>query len=104
MRTRQESIVSMDRMMLIYCIMEELQVNLGEIICEHILECVKHPYGARSFPHLIEKLCLKTCLALEKLPQVEVKDGMCTTITLPRIIAIHKNKARLKRLKTKKEG
>uniref|UniRef100_A0A9I9EII8 Uncharacterized protein n=1 Tax=Cucumis melo TaxID=3656 RepID=A0A9I9EII8_CUCME len=62
--------------MLVYCIMEHLLVNIGEIISEHIIAWVKHPREARPFLHLIEKLCLKACPTLEKLPQVEVKDGI----------------------------
>ena len=38
---------------------------------------------------------------LEKLPQVEVKDGIWLPSTFHRIIAIHKNKAKIKCLKTK---
>ena len=37
MPTRHDNTISMDRIMLIYCIMEELAVNVGKIICEHIL-------------------------------------------------------------------
>lgn len=84
--------------------MEELPVNIGEIICEHILTWVKHPHGARPFLLLIEKLCLKACLALEKLPQVKVKDGVCTTLTFRHVILIYKNKATLKCLKSKHES
>ncbi|KAA0042406.1 hypothetical protein E5676_scaffold602G001850 [Cucumis melo var. makuwa] len=73
MPTRHDNTIFVDQIMLIYCIMEELLVNMGEIICEHDLAWVKHPRGATPFPHLIEKLCLKACLTLEKLPQVEVK-------------------------------
>lgn len=62
--------------MLVYCIMKEILTNIDKIINEHILAWVKHPYGARAFMFLIEKLCLKACLALEKLPHVEVKDGV----------------------------
>ncbi|KAA0038276.1 hypothetical protein E6C27_scaffold270G001320 [Cucumis melo var. makuwa] len=36
MRTRHDSTISMDKGMQLYCIMEEILVNLGEIIYEHI--------------------------------------------------------------------
>ncbi|KAA0032726.1 drebrin-like [Cucumis melo var. makuwa] len=104
MPTRHDNTISMDKIVLIYCIMEELPVNVGEIICEHIFAWVKHPQGSRPFPHLIEKLCLKACPSLEKLPQVEVKDRVYTASTLYCFIAIHKNKSRLKHLKTKHEA
>uniref|UniRef100_A0A9I9CUV8 Uncharacterized protein n=1 Tax=Cucumis melo TaxID=3656 RepID=A0A9I9CUV8_CUCME len=74
-----------------------------DIICEHILASFKHPRGARPFLHLIENLCLKACPTLKKLCQVEVKNGVCTASTIRRIIAIHKNKVRLKRLKSNKK-
>ncbi|TYK02168.1 protein MNN4-like [Cucumis melo var. makuwa] len=74
MPTRRDSTISMERIMLIYCIIEEIPVNIGEIISEHIIAWVKHPRRARSFSHQIDKLCLKACLTLDKLPQVKVKD------------------------------
>uniref|UniRef100_A0A9I9DWR4 Uncharacterized protein n=1 Tax=Cucumis melo TaxID=3656 RepID=A0A9I9DWR4_CUCME len=66
----------MERIMLVYCIMEEIPMKIGEIISEHIIAWVKHPHGARPFLHLIEKFCLKACPTLDQLPQVEVKDGI----------------------------
>ncbi|KAA0035146.1 hypothetical protein E6C27_scaffold57G002350 [Cucumis melo var. makuwa] len=60
--------------------------------------------GKKPFLRLIEQLCIKACPELEKSPQVEVSDGVCTKPTLHRIIAIHKNKAKLKCLKTKQKG
>uniref|UniRef100_A0A9I9D5R9 Uncharacterized protein n=1 Tax=Cucumis melo TaxID=3656 RepID=A0A9I9D5R9_CUCME len=54
--------------------------------------------------HLIEQLYIKAYLELEKLPQVAMKDRVYTTLTLHRVIVIHKNKAKTKCLKTKQEG
>ncbi|KAA0036117.1 hypothetical protein E5676_scaffold86G00200 [Cucumis melo var. makuwa] len=45
-----------------------------EMISKHIIAWVKHPRGGRPFPRLIKKLCLKACLTLEQLPQLE-QDG-----------------------------
>lgn len=59
---------------------------------------------ARPFLHLIGKLCLKTCLTLDKLPQVDVKDRVYSSSTLHHIISISKNRAKLKCLKTKQDG
>ncbi|KGN57727.1 hypothetical protein Csa_009739 [Cucumis sativus] len=101
MPTRHVSTISMERVMLVYCIMKKILVNIGKIISNHIIALVKHPRGARPFSYLIEQLCLRACLMLEKLPQVEVKDGIWLPSTLHRIIAIHKNKAKIKCLKTK---
>uniref|UniRef100_A0A9I9CFX8 Uncharacterized protein n=2 Tax=Cucumis melo TaxID=3656 RepID=A0A9I9CFX8_CUCME len=80
--------------------MEEILVNISE----HIIAWVKHPCGARPFPHLIEKLCLKACSALDKHPQVEVKDRIWSSLTFHCIIVIHKNKSKLKCFKTKQYG
>ena len=86
------------------CIMMEIRVNVGKFICEHLTIWVRHPRGAKSFLLLIEQLCIKACPELEKSPQVEVSGGVCTKPTLLRIIAIYKNKTKLKCLKTKQEG
>ncbi|KAA0054403.1 drebrin-like [Cucumis melo var. makuwa] len=76
MPTRHDNTISMERIMMVYCIIEHLLVNIGKTIREHIIAWVKHPRGARHFPNLIEKLCLNACPMLEQLPQVEVKDGV----------------------------
>ncbi|KAA0041933.1 hypothetical protein E5676_scaffold306G001360 [Cucumis melo var. makuwa] len=99
--TRHDIAISMERIMLVYCIMEEIPMNIGEIISEHIIAWVKHLHGARPFSYLIEKFYLKACLALNQLPQVEVKDGVWPVATLHHIIVVHKNKTKLKHLKTK---
>uniref|UniRef100_A0A9I9DD60 Uncharacterized protein n=1 Tax=Cucumis melo TaxID=3656 RepID=A0A9I9DD60_CUCME len=83
--------------------MEEILMNIGKIINEHIITrglFLLNP----SHTYLIKKLCLKAYPALDNLPQVEVKDGVCSSSTLHRIIAIHKNKAKSKHLKTKQDG
>ncbi|TYK07557.1 hypothetical protein E5676_scaffold544G00280 [Cucumis melo var. makuwa] len=72
-RKYHDSTISMDKITLIYCIMEEILENVGQIIYEDIITWVKHPRGARPFPHLIEKLCLKACSTLEKLLKIAVK-------------------------------
>ena len=101
MPTRHDNTISMEYIILVYCIIEEIRMNVGEIISKHIIAWVTHPRPARPFLHPIEKLCLKACLTLDKLPQVEVKDGVWSSKTLHFIIAVHKNKAKLKYLKTK---
>ncbi|KAA0039027.1 protein MNN4-like [Cucumis melo var. makuwa] len=100
----KKSTISMERIMLLYCIMMEILVNVGEIICEHVTAWVKHPHGSKFFPCLIEQLCIKACLELEKSLQVQESDGVCSRPTLHRVITIHKNKAKLRHLKTKQEG
>ncbi|KAA0025420.1 hypothetical protein E5676_scaffold68G00650 [Cucumis melo var. makuwa] len=93
----------MQRIMVVYYIMEEILMNIGKIINEHIITrglFLLNP----SHTYLIKKLCLKAYPALDNLPQVEVKDGVCSSSTLHRIIAIHKNKAKSKHLKTKQDG
>lgn len=40
---------------------------------------------------------------MEKFPKIEVRNGLCTVSGLRRIINLHKNKAKDKCLKTKKE-
>ncbi|KAA0057652.1 hypothetical protein E5676_scaffold416G00290 [Cucumis melo var. makuwa] len=65
--TRHDSTISMEHIMLVYCIMEHLLVNIVEIISEHIIAWVKHPRRTRPFSHLIEKLCLKACPTSEQL-------------------------------------
>lgn len=75
MPTHYDSTISMDKVILHYCIMEEIPVNMDKIICEHILVWVKHLHGARPLPYLIEQLCL---LTLTNFPKIEVKDGRCT--------------------------
>lgn len=37
MPTRHDGTISMERIMLVYCIMEEILVNIDEIISEHII-------------------------------------------------------------------
>lgn len=54
MPTRHNSTISKDKEMLLYCIIEEILMNVDEIICEHILEWVKHPHNTRPFSYLIE--------------------------------------------------
>ena len=46
--------ISLDRLMLLYCIMMKILVNVGDIIYEHLVTRVKHPHGAKPFMHLIE--------------------------------------------------
>ncbi|KAA0060836.1 hypothetical protein E6C27_scaffold137G00650 [Cucumis melo var. makuwa] len=84
MPTRHDSTISMDKIMFIYCIIEEIPRNVSEIICEHIIACVKHPHDARPFPHLIEELCLKACMALEKIPRtVDTPQTLIVTLLDP---------------------
>ncbi|TYK23866.1 hypothetical protein E5676_scaffold419G00400 [Cucumis melo var. makuwa] len=45
-----------------------------------------------------------TCLTLDKLPQVDVKDRVYSSSILHHIISISKNRAKLKCLKTKQDG
>lgn len=49
-----DNTISMEQTMLLYYIIKEIPVNVGKIIFEHILVCVKHPRGMRHFPNLIE--------------------------------------------------
>lgn len=56
MPTHNDNTISMDKIMLLCRIMEEITMNVGELICEHIIACVNHPHGVRPFPHLIEQL------------------------------------------------
>uniref|UniRef100_A0A9I9E1S3 Putative plant transposon protein domain-containing protein n=1 Tax=Cucumis melo TaxID=3656 RepID=A0A9I9E1S3_CUCME len=80
MPTRHDNTISFERIMLLYCIMEEIPVDVDEIICDHIKAWVQHPRGAKPFPHLIERLCLRSCSELEQSPQIAcVQDGMCNT-------------------------
>uniref|UniRef100_A0A9I9E4G6 Uncharacterized protein n=1 Tax=Cucumis melo TaxID=3656 RepID=A0A9I9E4G6_CUCME len=37
MPTRHDSTISMEQIMLVYCIMNEIPMNIGEIISEHII-------------------------------------------------------------------
>lgn len=92
--TRHDSTFSMERIMFDYCIMKEISVNIGKIISEHILAWVKLPQETRFFLHLINKLRLKACLALEKLPQVKVEDGVWTPLTLHCIIRYSQNQSK----------
>ena len=64
--------------MLMYCIMMEILVNVGEIICEHLTAWVKYPREEKPFPRRIEQLCIKACPELEKSSQVQVSNGVCT--------------------------
>ncbi|KAA0060155.1 hypothetical protein E6C27_scaffold542G00180 [Cucumis melo var. makuwa] len=80
------------------------QVDVDEIICEDLTTWIHHPCRAKPFLHLIKQLCLNACPKLEKFPQVQVCDRVCTRPTLHRIISIHKNKAKLRCLKIKQEG
>lgn len=75
---------------------------MGEIFCKHIHTWVRHTHSARSFPYLIEQLCLKAVPALKSLPKIAVKDQICTMTGLNCMINLHKNKAERKRLKSKK--
>ncbi|KAA0036868.1 hypothetical protein E5676_scaffold110G002410 [Cucumis melo var. makuwa] len=53
---------------------------------------------------IMEGIPVNACPALDQLPQVEVKDGIWSSVTLHGIIVVHKNKIKLKRLKTKHDG
>ncbi|TYK19520.1 hypothetical protein E5676_scaffold1836G00150 [Cucumis melo var. makuwa] len=88
----------------VVCIMMEIPVDVDEIICEDLTTWIHHPCRAKPFLHLIKQLCLNACPKLEKFPQVQVCDRVCTRPTLHRIISIHKNKAKLRCLKIKQEG
>ncbi|TYJ96034.1 hypothetical protein E5676_scaffold2612G00500 [Cucumis melo var. makuwa] len=59
MPTRHDNTISLERIMLLYCIMMEIPVNVGEIIYNHLTTWVKHPHGAKPFLCLIEQLCIK---------------------------------------------
>ena len=76
MPTRHNSTISIERIMLLYCIMMEISINVGKIICEHLTTWIKHPCRAKSFPCLIKQLCIKACSELEKSPQVQVNNGV----------------------------
>ncbi|TYK20947.1 hypothetical protein E5676_scaffold284G00950 [Cucumis melo var. makuwa] len=59
-----------------------------------------------AFIHTLQwmRLFQGVCPKLEKFPQVQVRDGVCTGSTLHRVISIDRNKAKLRCLKTKQEG
>lgn len=78
-------------------------MNVGKIICQHMVEWVKHPRRIKPFPHLTKHFCIKACLKLEKIPQITVMGGICNASTLRCVIAIHKKKVKTKHLKTKQE-
>lgn len=75
-----------------YCIMMEILVNVGKIICKHLTTWIRHLRVAKPFPHLIKQFFIKACPQLKKSPQVEVKDEVCTALSLHCIISIHKKK------------
>ncbi|KAA0047856.1 hypothetical protein E6C27_scaffold133G001210 [Cucumis melo var. makuwa] len=56
MPTHHDNIISMERIMLLYYIIMEILVNVGEIICEHLTAGVKHPREAQQFSRLIKQL------------------------------------------------
>lgn len=49
MPTRHDSTISMERIIHLYCIMMEISMNVGEIICEHLIARVKHPRREKPF-------------------------------------------------------
>ncbi|KAA0058409.1 hypothetical protein E5676_scaffold76994G00060 [Cucumis melo var. makuwa] len=101
MPTHQDNMISMDKTILLYCNIEEILVNVGKIICEHIQAWVRHPHDARPLPNLIEQIFLKACFALKNLLKTMVKDEICTITSVSHMINLNKNKAEDKCLKTK---
>lgn len=55
MPTRHDNTISLEMILLVCCIMIEIPVNICKIICEHLTTWVKYPWGAKLFPHFIEK-------------------------------------------------
>ncbi|KAK5785267.1 hypothetical protein PVK06_039834 [Gossypium arboreum] len=53
------SIISMERMFLLYAIMTERSINIGKIILKETQECVRKNVGSAYFPSLITSLCLR---------------------------------------------
>ncbi|KAA0042385.1 hypothetical protein E5676_scaffold477G00940 [Cucumis melo var. makuwa] len=62
---------------------EEIPMNVGKIICQHMVEWVKHPRRIKPFPHLTKHFCIKACLELEKIPQITVMGGIWSDDATP---------------------
>lgn len=100
MPTRYDSTISLDKPMPLYCIIQEIPINVGKIICKHIHSWVKHPCDTRPFPHLIKELCLQLDLALKKYPRTAIEDEIWTMVDLNHMINLFNKKVEEKHFKT----
>ena len=59
MPTTHDTTVSQERVLLLYCLLAGLSINVGRLICRQITSCAKKKKGKLFFPSLITQLCIK---------------------------------------------
>ncbi|MFQ6663324.1 hypothetical protein Gotur_030894, partial [Gossypium turneri] len=80
------SIISMERMLLLYTILIEKSINVGKIILKEIHDCAKKKAGSAYFPSLITSLCLKARVKTQANLKGRYVQGCITNYDLERLV------------------
>lgn len=79
MPSTHDHVLHKERVVLLYCIMEGHDINVGQLLCEQIRVCARRNSGGLWFPSLITQLCVMHGVdvgvdeAMEKLgPQITI--------------------------------
>ena len=77
--------ISRDRMLLLFSILNEKSINVGNIIVEEIRYCAPRNSGSLFFPSLITQLCLKAGVPVSSEEERICNKGAITAQTIARI-------------------
>ncbi|KAK8275989.1 hypothetical protein V6Z12_D10G170900 [Gossypium hirsutum] len=80
------SIISMERMLLLYAILKKKSINVGKIILKDIYDCSKKKVGIAYFPSLITSLCLRAHVKTQANLKGRYVQGCITNYDLERLV------------------
>ncbi|MFQ6670930.1 hypothetical protein Gotur_035639, partial [Gossypium turneri] len=80
------SIISMERMLLLYAILTEKSINVGKIILKEIHDCAKKKAESAYFPSLITSLCLRAHVKIQANLKGQYVQGCITSHDLKRLV------------------
>ena len=82
--TTHIGIVSKKCLVLLYCILENKEVNIGKLIQREISTCAFKPKGCLFFPSLITELCLRSGFEISSSDEMLANTGATNTTAIKR--------------------
>ncbi|MFQ6643374.1 hypothetical protein Gotur_017295 [Gossypium turneri] len=80
------STISMKQMLLLYAILTEKSINVGQIFFKEIHDCAKNKVGSAYFPSLITSLCLRTRVKTQANLKGQYVQGCITSNDLEKLV------------------
>lgn len=82
-----DTTITNERILLLFCILEGLNINVGNIMSKEIVAAVKKPNGNLFFPNLITRPCIKQGVEVEPHEDVLLDKGEMDIILVSRLKA-----------------